>query len=113
MSLTAAQESKLAEVQRLADRITSLYGVPSVRIYVQSATNLKIGAVYRQGNIYVNVRMLDSPNLTKTIRTRAWTLGPGARQRHSAHSRPSSRQRGARGPARSLSGRSDRGGRPR
>ena len=67
VSLTPAQESKVAEVQRFADRTTSLYGVPPVRISVQSATNLNIGAVYRQGNIYVNVRMLDSPNLTKTI----------------------------------------------
>ena len=67
VSLTPAQEGKVAEVQRFADRTTTLYGVPPVRISVQSATNLNIGAVYRQGNIYVNVRMLDSPNLTKTI----------------------------------------------
>ena len=147
----------------------SIYGVPSVRISVQSATNLNIGAVYRQGNIYVNVRMLDSPNLTKTIahelghyvlghdsiipqavsqaeyqraqevreldanakaveilmrvqaqskrgrqgrrgRVTPFAGRPGA-QRTSAHSRPSPRQRGARGSARSLPGRSDRDGR--
>jgi uncharacterized protein YoaH (UPF0181 family) len=67
VSLTPNQEQKLAEIQTFADRTTAIYRVPSVRISVQSATNLNIGAVYRQGNIYLNVRMLDSPNLTKTM----------------------------------------------
>ena len=34
---------------------------------IQPATNLNIGAMYRQGNVFVNVRMLDSPGLTKLI----------------------------------------------
>jgi hypothetical protein len=34
---------------------------------VQRATNLNIGGVYRQGNIFLNVRMLDSPGLTKLV----------------------------------------------
>ena len=67
VSLTPNQEQKLAEMQSFADRTTAIYRVPSVRISVQSATNLNIGAVYRQGNVYLNVRMLDSPNLTKTM----------------------------------------------
>src|SRR5262249_43821176 len=30
-------------------------------------TSLNIGAMYRQGNIFVNVKMLDSPKLSKLI----------------------------------------------
>jgi hypothetical protein len=55
------------KIQLFADRATAVYGKPSLRISIQRATNLNIGAVYRQGNIFVNVRMLDSPNLKKTI----------------------------------------------
>jgi Zn-dependent peptidase ImmA (M78 family) len=67
VSLSPQQQDKVAEIQRFADRTTALYGLPSLRISIQPATNLNIGAVYRQGNILVNVRMLDSPNLTKLI----------------------------------------------
>lgn len=67
VSLTPNQDQKLAEMQAFADRATAIYRVPSVRISVQSATNLNIGAVYRQGNIFLNVRTLDSANLRKTI----------------------------------------------
>ena len=67
VSLTPQQEDKVAEIQRLADRATAIYGLPRLRIWIQPATNLNIGAIYRQGNIFVNVRMLDSPNLTKLI----------------------------------------------
>jgi Zn-dependent peptidase ImmA (M78 family) len=67
VSLSPQQQDKVAEIQRFADRTTALYGLPSVRISIQPATNLNIGAIYRQGNVLVNVRMLNSPNLTKTI----------------------------------------------
>ena len=67
VSLTPQQQDKVAEIQRFADRATALYGKPSIRISTQRATNLNIGAIYRQGNIFVNVRMLDSPNLTKLM----------------------------------------------
>ena len=67
VSLTTQQQQKLDEVQRLADRTTAVYRLPSVRISVQPATNLNIGGVYRQGNIFLNVRMLDSPGLTKLV----------------------------------------------
>ena len=67
VSLTPQQDQRLEEMRGFADRATALYGKPSIRISVQRATNLNIGAVYRQGNIFVNVRMLDSPNLQKTI----------------------------------------------
>ena len=67
VTLTPQQEEKLTEMQRFADRATALYGKPSIRISTQRATNLNIGAIYRQGNIFVNVRMLDSPNLTKLM----------------------------------------------
>lgn len=67
VSLTTQQQQRVDEIQRLADRTTAFYGLPSVRISVQSATNLNIGGVYRQGNIFLNVRMLDSPGLTKLV----------------------------------------------
>ena len=67
VSLSAQQQDKVAEIQRFADRTTALYGLPSVRITIQPATNLNIGAIYRQGNVLVNVRMLSSPSLTKMI----------------------------------------------
>jgi uncharacterized protein YoaH (UPF0181 family) len=67
VSLSPEQQDKVAEIQRFADRTTALYGLPSLRISIQPATNLNIGAVYRQGNVLVNVQMLDSPNLTKLI----------------------------------------------
>jgi Zn-dependent peptidase ImmA (M78 family) len=67
VSLSAQQQDKVAEIQRFADRTTALYGLPSVRITIQPATNLNIGAIYRQGNVLVNVQMLSSPSLTKMI----------------------------------------------
>jgi uncharacterized protein YoaH (UPF0181 family) len=67
VSLTTQQQQKLDEVQRLADRTTIIYRLPSLRISIQPATNLNIGGVYRQGNIFLNVRMLDSPGLTNLM----------------------------------------------
>jgi hypothetical protein len=67
VSLTPQQQEKVDEIQLLADRATAIYGKPSLRITIQRATNLNIGAVYRQGNVFVNIRMLDSPNLTKMM----------------------------------------------
>jgi len=67
VSLTPQQEDKVAEIQRLADRATAIYGLPRLRISIQPATNLNIGALYRQGNIFVNVTMLTSPGLTKLV----------------------------------------------
>lgn len=67
VSLAPQQEQRLEEMQRFADRATAVYGKVSIRISVQRSTNLNIGAVYRQGNIFVGLRMLDSPNLQKTI----------------------------------------------
>jgi Zn-dependent peptidase ImmA (M78 family) len=67
VSLSPEQRAKVDEIQSFADRTTKVYGLPGVRISIQSPTNLNIGAMYRQGNIFVNVRMLDSPNLTKVI----------------------------------------------
>ena len=64
--------TKVDEIQSFADRTTAIYGLPGVRISIQPATNLNIGATSRQGNIFVNVRMLDSPSLTKVI---AYELG--------------------------------------
>jgi hypothetical protein len=67
VSLSPQQEDRLAEMQRFADKTTALYRMPSIRISVQPSTNLNIGAIYRQGNVLVNVRMLDSPHLIKLM----------------------------------------------
>ena len=67
VSLTPQQQDRTAEMQRFVDRATEVYGKPPVRISVQATTNLNIGAVYRQGNIYVSIRQLDSPYWKKTI----------------------------------------------
>ena len=67
VSLTPQQQAKVDEIQSFADRTTRIYGLPGVRLSIQPATNLNIGAMYRQGNIFVNVRMLESPGLTKLI----------------------------------------------
>jgi Zn-dependent peptidase ImmA (M78 family) len=67
VTLTPQQQDRVDGIQHLADRTTALYGLPRIRISIQPATNLNIGATYRQGNVFVNVRMLDSPNLTKTM----------------------------------------------
>ena len=53
VSLTTGEENVVAELQDFANRTTALYRVPSVRISIQSATNLNTGAVYRQGNVFV------------------------------------------------------------
>jgi Zn-dependent peptidase ImmA (M78 family) len=64
VSLTTQQQQRLDDIQQFADRTTAVYGLPSVRISVQRASNLNIGGVYRQGNIFLNVQMLDAPRLT-------------------------------------------------
>src|SRR4030095_17196182 len=67
VSLTPEHRAKVDEIQSFADRTSRVYDLPGVRISIQSATNLNIGAMYRQGNIFVNVRMLGSPSLPKGI----------------------------------------------
>ena len=67
VSLTPQQQEQVDELQRFADRTTLLYALPRLRISIQLPTNQNIGAVYRQGNVLVNVRMLGSPGLTKLI----------------------------------------------
>jgi len=67
VSLTPQQQEQVDELQRFADRTTLLYALPRLRISIQPPTNQNIGAVYRQGNVLVNVRMLGSPGLTKLI----------------------------------------------
>src|SRR3989454_4251532 len=67
VSLTPQQQEQVDDLQRFADRTTLLYALPRLRISIQLPTNQNIGAVYRQGNVLVNVRMLGSPGLTKLI----------------------------------------------
>ena len=67
LSLTPAQEERVTDVQRFADATTKAYGLPRVRVNVERETNLGIGARYRQGNFYLNVRMLGSPSLDAIV----------------------------------------------
>src|SRR5262245_50306375 len=69
VSLTPQQRAKFDEIQSLADRTTRIYNLPGVRISIQPATNLNIGAMYRQGNIFVNASRCSTrpPGLTKLI----------------------------------------------
>src|SRR3989454_3860481 len=67
VSLTPQQQEQVDDLQRFADRTTLLYALPRLRVSIQLPTNQNIGAVYRQGNVLVNVRMLGSPGLTKPI----------------------------------------------
>jgi hypothetical protein len=66
VSLTPQQQATIDHLQLFADRTTEDYQLPQLRISVQAPTNLNTGAVYRQGNVLVNVRALDaglSPSL--------------------------------------------------
>jgi hypothetical protein len=45
VSLTPEQRAKVDEIQSFADRATGVYNLPGVRISIQSATNLNIGAM--------------------------------------------------------------------
>lgn len=63
VTLTPPQEERAAEIRRFADATAAAYDLSRIRLTIEPATNLGIGARYRQGNFYVNVRMLDSPNL--------------------------------------------------
>jgi IrrE N-terminal-like domain len=70
VSLTPQQQATVDQLQLVADRTTEDYRLPRLRISVQPPTNLNTGAVYRQGNVLVNVRMLDaglSPSLKVLI----------------------------------------------
>ena len=67
VSLTPQQQDRVAEVQRFADATTTAYDLPRIRLTIEPATNLSIGARYRQGNFYVNVRMLGSPHLIALV----------------------------------------------
>ncbi len=60
VSLTPAQKETVADVQRFADATAATYGMIRIPVTVQAATNLGIGGLYRQGNFYLNVNMLDS-----------------------------------------------------
>jgi Zn-dependent peptidase ImmA (M78 family) len=63
VSLTPQQQATVDELRLFADKTTAFYGLPRVRISIQPATNQNIGAIYRQGNIFVNVETLCSPDV--------------------------------------------------
>jgi len=67
VTLTAQQQDKVAEVQRFADAATAAYRLSRIRVTIEPATNLGVGARYRQGNFYLNVRMLNAPSLTAIV----------------------------------------------
>jgi hypothetical protein len=67
VSLTPRQQDTLVDVQRFADATAAAYGMVRIRVNVQPGTNLGIGAVYRQGNFYLNADTLDSGHLTALV----------------------------------------------
>jgi hypothetical protein len=66
-SLTPQQHDRVVEVQQFADATAAYYKMFRVGVVVEPATNLGIGARYRQGNFYLNVRMLGSRNLMAVV----------------------------------------------
>lgn len=67
VTLTPAQQHTLEDVRRFADATTAAYKLPRIRVNVEPGTNLGIGGRYRQGNFYINVRMLNSTNLNSLV----------------------------------------------
>src|SRR5436309_9086975 len=67
VSLTPQQQDKVADVQRFADATAAAYNLSRIRVTIEPATNLGIGGRYRQGNFYLNVRMLGSGGLTAVV----------------------------------------------
>src|SRR5262245_37728250 len=67
VSLTPVQRDRVAEIQQFADATTTAYKLPSIRVTIDRATNLGIGAYYRQGNFYLNETQLDSGNVTTLV----------------------------------------------
>ena len=67
LTLTPGQQDRAAEVRRFADATADAYRVSRTRVTIELATNLGIGARYRYGNLYLNVRMLGSPHLDAIV----------------------------------------------
>jgi Zn-dependent peptidase ImmA (M78 family) len=67
VTLTPMQKDRLAEVQAFADATSAHYKMFRVGVVVEVDNNLGIGAYYRLAHLYLNVRMLDSPNLTAIV----------------------------------------------
>src|SRR5213596_128807 len=66
-TLTPQEQDTVADVQRFADRTATAYNLPRIRVTIEPATNLGIGGRYRQGNFYLNERMLGSRGLTAVV----------------------------------------------
>jgi len=67
VSLTPAEKDTVGDVQRFADATAKTYGLPRIPVTIQPSTNLGIGGVYRQGNFFLNVAMLESGHLTAIV----------------------------------------------
>ena len=67
VSLTTQQQQKLDEIQLLADRTTAIIWPTVCQDLGSARDQSQHRRVYRQGNIFLNVRMLDSPGLTKLV----------------------------------------------
>jgi len=67
VTLTPVQRDTVADVQRFADATTAAYKLPPIRVTIDRATNLGIGAYYRQGNFYLNETQLDTGNVTALV----------------------------------------------
>jgi IrrE N-terminal-like domain len=67
VSLTPAQKDTVVDVQGFADATAAAYRMMRIPVTVQAPTNLGIGGVYRQGNLFLNANALDSGHLTALV----------------------------------------------
>ena len=66
-TLTPMQKDSLAAVQAFADATSAHYKMARVRVVIEADNNLGIGARYQLAHLYLNVRVLGSPNLTAIV----------------------------------------------
>jgi HAMP domain-containing protein len=67
LTLTPQQQARVVEVRQFADAATAHYDMSRVGVVIEPSTNLGIGARYRLGHLYLNVRMLGSRGLTAIV----------------------------------------------
>jgi hypothetical protein len=83
VSLTPQQRAKVDEIQSFADRTTKVYDLPGVRISIQPATNLNIGAMSRaRPERQLPRRMAACPGATGARRQRQGGRDPGSGEWH-------------------------------
>jgi hypothetical protein len=103
-------------LRHFAGATAAAHDLSRIRLTIEPATNLGIGARRRQGDFYVNVRMLDSQNLIAIVAHELahYVLGhEGPLRRATACARPSSRGSRSRRPRAAVRGDRTDGAPPR